>query len=149
MRKTVTIQIKAAILLVVFSTNTIVGFACSLGADMGFNASHHEREEVAELIHVHPDGKKHLHHEENTERHNESKKGDCCNDDVIGIQLSDKNIAGNPNPVVKGPVFTVTPGSFSDINYFHLAPVLPQKHILPFFHPPPSDIGLLFQVFRI
>lgn len=36
MKSTISIKIKAAFLLVVFALNTVVGFACSLGVDMGF-----------------------------------------------------------------------------------------------------------------
>lgn len=35
------IQYKALFLLVTFSMNTVVGFACSMGVDMGFNSHHH------------------------------------------------------------------------------------------------------------
>ena len=77
------IKIKAALLLVVFSLNTIVGFACSIGVDKVFAASdphkekgtkavvhihaggkrhvHHEKEETKASVHIHTDGKKHVH----------------------------------------------------------------------------------------
>lgn len=54
------IQIKASLLLTVFAINTVVGFACSVGVDMGFNTKHHGKEEAGE-IHIHKDGKKHIH----------------------------------------------------------------------------------------
>ena len=39
-----TIKYKALFLLATFSLNTVVGFACSLGIDMGFNSGHHHHE---------------------------------------------------------------------------------------------------------
>ena len=61
MVKTHSIQIKAAFLLIVFVTNTIVGFACSMGLDMGFNSKHHSERGAEEVVHVHANGKKHVH----------------------------------------------------------------------------------------
>jgi hypothetical protein len=40
------IKLKAAFLLTVFALNTVVGFACSVGLDMGFNNKHHQEEAV-------------------------------------------------------------------------------------------------------
>ena len=64
MKKNRSIQLKATFLLIVFSLNTIVGFACSLGLDMGYNSKHHEEDaETEAVVHIHKDGKKHIHHE--------------------------------------------------------------------------------------
>ncbi|MFZ6024012.1 MAG: hypothetical protein ACOYVG_06105 [Bacteroidota bacterium] len=38
------IQYKALFLLITFSMNTVVGFACSMGVDMGFNSGSHKHE---------------------------------------------------------------------------------------------------------
>lgn len=77
MKKSKSIQLKAAFLLTVFALNTVVGFACSLGVDMGFNSGHHE-EKPTKAVHVHADGKKHIHqptphkrNHDNTRSHNE------------------------------------------------------------------------------
>src|SRR5690349_21226508 len=102
------ILVRAAFLLVVFSMNTVVGFACSVGVDMGFNSKHHDVEEATEaVVHVHNDGKKHFHHEKK-ESHDKSKghdeasskhksgndndNGNCCNDKVKSFQQLDKAI---------------------------------------------------------
>ena len=64
MKKNRSIQLNAAFLLVVFSMNTIVGFACSLGLDMGYNSKHHGEDAATEaVVHIHKDGKKHVHFE--------------------------------------------------------------------------------------
>jgi hypothetical protein len=54
-------KIIASFLLTIFSVNTVVGFACSVGIDMGFNSKHHHDEESTEaVVHIHADGKKHI-----------------------------------------------------------------------------------------
>ena len=61
MQKDISIKLKATLLLIVFSMNTVVGFACAMGVDMGYNNSHHEAEATEVAVHVHADGKKHHH----------------------------------------------------------------------------------------
>ena len=63
MKRNRSIQLKAAFLLLVFGLNTVVGFACSLGLDMGFNIPHHKEEASASPIHIHKAGK-HEHQKE-------------------------------------------------------------------------------------
>ena len=61
MKRNLSIQIKAATLLLVFAMNTLIGFACAVGVDMGFNRPHHQDEEIAK-VHVHSDGANYNHH---------------------------------------------------------------------------------------
>lgn len=64
MKRNKSIQIKAALLLVVFSLNTIIGFACSIGLKKILSSSdHHDAKKTKAVVHVHADGKKHIHHE--------------------------------------------------------------------------------------
>ena len=75
MKGNTSIRLKAALLLIIFSMNTVIGFACAIGIDMGFNTTHHHDEEAKEVtIHVHADGKKHQHHDKATRHHHDSKK---------------------------------------------------------------------------
>jgi Cu/Ag efflux protein CusF len=75
MEKSISIQLKAAFLIIVFSMNTVIGFACAIGLDMGFNSKHHhEDDEEATEISIHVDGKKHQHHDEETKHHHDSKE---------------------------------------------------------------------------
>ena len=64
MKKNKSIQIKAAILMIVFSLNTLIGFACSVGLDKVFTTNHQEEKVTNAEVHVHPDGKKHIHQKE-------------------------------------------------------------------------------------
>lgn len=73
MKKNRSIQLKAAFLLIVFSLNTIVGFACSLGLDMGYNSKHHGEETATEaVVHIHKDGKKHIHYKKKKNSNNDN-----------------------------------------------------------------------------
>jgi len=103
--KNTTIQVKAIFLLIVFSLNTVIGFACSVGLDMGFNAKHHHHHGKSHHHHGKPHhhhGKAHHHHhsahshtakpsaagEVNKSRATET--GNCCNDDATRLSQSDK-----------------------------------------------------------
>ena len=48
-------------LLLVFSLNTVVGFACAMGWNINFATSHHKGELLKPLIHTHSNGKQHHH----------------------------------------------------------------------------------------
>lgn len=103
------IQYKALFLLATFSLNTVVGFACSLGLDMGFNTKHHSHEEGEK--HEHDNGHQHdghkghshqnspgsHHHSDNTDNTTASfsspNEENCCSDFVVGFQNTDKQIA--------------------------------------------------------
>ena len=144
------IQFKAAFLLVVFALNTIVGFACSMGVDMGFNTSHHGPN-LKGTVHIHKDGKKHLHkagkdkhHHDNTQA--ASKKDDCCNNKVIKLQTSDKSFQYT-HTVIKAPEFTIN--SFFQLLVFNTLKGVRQKEVDYYFHPPPRDIRIAIQSFLI
>lgn len=70
MKKYKSIQIKAAILMIVFSMNTLVGFACSVGLDKVITTSHQKEKVIGAEVHVHPDGKKHIHQKEEASKAN-------------------------------------------------------------------------------
>ena len=73
MKKNRSIQLKATFLLIVFSLNTIVGFACSLGLDMGYNSKQQGEDAAIEaVVHIHKDGKKHIHYEKKNSNNNNS-----------------------------------------------------------------------------
>ena len=74
MKRSRSIQIKAALLLLVFSLNTVIGFACAVGVDMGFNTPHHQDEVATKEVHVHSDGKKHEHHKKADKHQHEETK---------------------------------------------------------------------------
>ena len=158
MKKIKPIQIKAAVLVIVFSLNTIIGFACAVGLDMGFNSSHHE-EDVADIsIHIHADGKQHWHHNEVKNHHEEADKhlhkttkdeDNCCHDRATKIAQQDKEIA--PSISITSPIFfTTLISSFYNIDILlsngadsHI------KYFIRSHHPPIPDVRIAIQSFQI
>lgn len=104
-------KIKGLILLLVFSLNTLAGFACSIGVDMGYNKSHHEHDAIhaAQKANKQSDG--HLHeHTSATEHHNQQSdnhgsKEDCCTNGVKDFIQLDKSLANSNG--LQLPVFLV------------------------------------------
>ncbi|MDP3393361.1 hypothetical protein [Sediminibacterium sp.] len=169
-----TIKLKALFLLVVFASNTAVGFACALGMDMDFNTSHHI--EIAEVVdvHVHADGQKHVHEKENsitikgvhedainqdydTDRvktilANYSKSytkspGGCCSDEVQKFQDLDKNVTVYSG--IAAPVFVAILSTFLGIDLLNGIKDFPPKLKARFYYPPPIDILVAIQRFQI
>ena len=165
MKSIASIKLKAYLLLILFSLNTIVGFACSLGLDMGYNSTHHGVNEVTEaLVHIHKDGKKHVHHEKK-ESHNHDKshthdeansaektskeKDNCCRDEVMNFQQIDKSIPNSVN--INYPVFfTAFVAVYYNIDLLSNTDFV--RDIKPFvrsYHPPIPDIRIAIQSFLI
>ena len=153
MKRNTSIQIKAAFMLIVFAMNTLVGFACAMGVDMGFNTKERHEEVTKVSIHVHADGKKHQHHHDvDKHQHDKkeaTKKDGCCNDKVIKFQDLDKAISQNIKTPIASPIFAAIISNFFGIDIFKPSLVSSQKYIVRFFHPPPSDIRVLIRSFKI
>ena len=159
MNRATSIKIKATLLIAVFSLNTVLGFACSLGLDMGYNKSHHTKEATEVSVHVHADGKKHhheneprkSHHDESAANHHDkkdaSKKDDCCTNEIMQFQQSDKNLAAKTG--INIPVFVAILTNFFRIDNFKSVQSSSPKYIASYFHPPPPDIRIAIQSFQI
>jgi len=155
-------RIKALFLLSVFSLNTVVGFACSLGVDMSFNSKHHHDDEVSEVVvHIHSDGKKHIHQEKSTHNHSKAhpqnkndnhhksdkEKGNCCSDEVTQLAQIDKSVP--QSLTIVHPIFLT---AFFDTFYSVVFPSDIVKDIKQFvrsYHPPISNIRIAIQSFQI
>ncbi len=153
MNRNTSIQLKAAFLLTVFALNTVVGFACAMGVGMGFNTTHHHDEETTVTpAHVHADGKKH-HHKvaDKLPQHDKkaAKEKGCCNDEAIKFQNLEKNIYQQAKFIFDAPVFVAILCSFLGVDFFNVSKVSLQKDRARFFHPPPPDILIAIQQFRI
>ena len=109
MKRNSTIRLKAIFLLAVFALNTLVGFACAVGLDMGFNTKHHHTDEAvsASADDHHHDGKAHHHHEATTKAKEASEDENCCNDSVIKFSQLDKLLAHAVNTGIETPVMLV------------------------------------------
>jgi|SRR5829696_7925653 len=106
-------RIRALLLLMVFSLNTVAGFACSIGVDMGYNTNHHEQGEAKSQSHSKPHSHdvahqhKHKHsHDASAARINNVKNAndDCCANDVASFIKLDKSVVSN-NLDLQQPVF--------------------------------------------
>ena len=157
MKKRRSIQFKAAFLMIVFSLNTLIGFACAIGIDMGFNTLHHHEEEATEaIVHIHKDGKKHVHHEESKHHdesdkdHHKDGKDNCCNDKVIKFNEVDKSASHSFNAIVNPIFFTTFLASFYDTNIFYNSYVdTGIKYFVRSHHPPIPDIRIAIRSFQI
>lgn len=145
------IQIRAAFLILVFSLNTLIGFACAIGIDMGFNSSHHHEEEASEAeVHIHKDGKKHVHHEEAKHHHEKDGKDNCCNDKVIKLNEVDKSASHSLNASINPVFFTIFLYSFYSTHVLYTSYIkTDSKYFVRSHHPPIPDIRIAIRSFQI
>lgn len=153
------IKYKALFLLVTFLLNTVVGFACSLGVDMGFNSHHHEDEGEGQQKHTHSshaDGhekehhhSKHTHIHSHAEEHEQVAPGwsnivafrstdndNCCKNFVIGFQNLDKQVVKKSYLVKSNNVFSYVIIPSKLVCVFVKKVRIPPK--LPLGHSPPN-----------
>ena len=154
MKNNISIQLKAAFLLIVFALNTVVGFACAIGIDMGFNTHHHDDMDMTATVHVHANGSKHAHHEEadhqdQVKHHSGDEKDNCCKDKVTKITQADKAVPQSYSAV--HPVFfTAFLSAFYNVNFLSTFSIA--KDVKPFVrshHPPIPNIRIAIQSFQI
>lgn len=143
MKTTISIRLKAASLLILFSLNMVIGGACAIGIDMWFNISHHEEKEM--VAHGSPS-----HHHDDADEHHKSKdnKDNCCNDQVIKFAQVDKfvpHFAG-----LNAIFFTTLISSFYNIDVLHTSKSSANiKYFVRDHHPPIPDIRIAIQSFQI
>lgn len=157
MKRRKSIQLKAAFLMIVFSLNTIIGFACAAGIDMGFNSPHHHDEATEASVHIHFNGKKHIHnevtrhHNEADNDHHQSKSGkdNCCNNEVMKFTQIDKSVPQSLN-IINLTFFTAFVSSFYNIDVSFFSQSVPNiKYFVRSHHPPIPDIRIAIQSFQI
>ena len=135
----------------VFSLNIIIGFACAMGLDMGFNSHHVDEEITIADNHSHHHDQSH-HHDEADNDHNKSKDGkdNCCNDKVMKFTQLDKSVPQSSNPVINPVFLTAFVSSFYHVDVLHSSNVT--TNIKPFVRSTPptiSDIRIVIQSFQI
>ena len=143
MKRNKPIRLKAAFLLIVFSMNMIIGFACTVGMDMGFNSPHHEESSIASSASMH-------HHGVNIKNHQtKNNKDNCCNDEVMQFQKIDKALASSIN-VINPVSFTSYVASFYNIDILsHSTQISDIKYFVRSHHPPIPDIRIAIRSFQI
>ncbi|NCI46705.1 HYC_CC_PP family protein [Sediminibacterium soli] len=146
------IQIKAVFLLIVFSLNTVVGFACSVGMDMGFNSSHHQEETSAVQSVSHQHAKPHHEHKEVSDAHHSShdEKNNCCKDEVAKLSKVDKLTPKSLDIVIHQVFVAALTSTFYQFNVVPSDLHTPDnKFFVRSHHPPIPDIRVAIQSFQI
>lgn len=145
--------------------NTMIGFACAIGVDMGFNSKHHHDDEAIEdVVHIHTDGKKHIHQEKKESRNHDTShqhdeansndksgdgKDDCCNDQVRNFEQFDKSVPATLH-IVHPIFFTAFLSAVYKIDLLHQPDIMiDNKYFVRSYHPPISDIRIAIQSFQI
>jgi len=153
-----TIQFKAAFLTLVFLLNTIVGFACAVGTDMGFNKEHSGELKTAHS-HTSPhtsstphDHTKHSHDKNSADHHAQKEsKDNCCKEQVAKLTKADKlHQSGFDYSLLALPSFILPAavshfGSPSDVTPVNVPNVYFGRHC----RPPISDVRIAIQSFQI
>lgn len=143
MKRKKSIQFKAVFLLIVFSLNTVIGFACAVGIDMGFNSHHHKESSIASSASMH-------HHGVNIENHQtKNDKDNCCNDEVMKFQKVNKTLSSSIK--ITDPVFfTSYLVSFYNIDILsHYTQISDIEYFVRSHHPPIPDIRIAIKSFQI
>ena len=144
--------------MIIFSLNILIGFACAIGMDMGFNTSHHHEEEATKaVVHIHKDGKKHLHHEAakhhdeaDNDNHKKEGKDNCCNDKVIKFNEVDKSASHSLNTSITPIFFLIFISSYSIANILYTSFIdTGIKYFVRSYHPPIPDIRVAIRSFQI
>ena len=158
MKLTTSIKIKAALLLVVFSLNTVVSTACAMGLNLDFNSSHHVLEATESAIHIHAGGEKHDHEMDEANKasgstafhydnYTASQKDNCCTEELMQFQQLAKNLSAKTS--IDMPVFVAIISTFLGIDIFKSVRVPSKKYSVQYFHPPQPDIRIAIQSFQI
>ena len=148
MKQIKSIQLKAVFLLIIFGLNIVIGFACSVGFDMGFNAHHHNDETTTE-VHTHAKGEK-QHQEKAGHKHSHKDGNDnCCNDKVLKISQTEKAIP--PTAKLLNPVFvTAFITTYYVSNTLHHSQLkVSKKYFESGYDPPGSQIRIFIRSFQI
>ena len=147
----------------VFTLNTLVSFACSVGLNMGFNSNHHVNEKknaghshshkhahdkALKGKHSHAAVHKHSHDLASGDHKDSGQKDNCCNEKSVELQKVDKSANHSSNPVIKIPVLVSFLAVFSGLEVrAELLPLLPRSFIQQYY--PPPDKRIIIQSFQI
>jgi len=164
MKRSSSIQIKAAILLMVFTLNTVVGFACTVGFDMKFNESHHT-DEKAVLAHKPTEPHHHEEKADSTHKHDSSHshddvkaahehagnaKDDCCTDEAVDFGQIEKRAPQSFDFNFQPVFFALFLTGFYDFDAYAFDKfVSKRKYFVRTYHPPIPEIRIAIQSFQI
>jgi hypothetical protein len=157
MNITASIKFKAALLFVVFASNTILGFACAVGVDrtlMKRIIQHVGIGKATEsFFNMHAVGKKH--HDDGDKKAREKdcrcnkEKDDCCNKKVVVFEHLDKTVTQPVTVNFVSPVFELPPFLSLNTRIYSATSITVLNHIIRNLHPPPEDIRVSIRSFQI
>lgn len=156
---------KALLLLLVFSLNTVVSFACSFGGVVhnlhhrGSIAVEHKHSSTGKhdhgTTHKHDHGTAHKHDDGNRAEHDHEtdssgdKKDDCCSDEVTELQKLDKSVSRS----IEAPHLSFTTlfiASYSELFSFQDGKQDYQPHKIRWRFPATiQDLRIVIQSFQI
>jgi hypothetical protein len=124
-------KLKAAFLILVFFLNIVVGFACAIGADMGFNGAHHKDNSA--------------HH-----THKKKEKHNCCKDEVSKLTKADKETRSTSvfSFQLSFYTFLQTPAYFQH-SLSALLVNIPNIYFARHIRAPAPDVRIAIQSFQI
>jgi hypothetical protein len=139
------IMLKAAFLILVFFLNTVVGFACAIGADMGFNGMHHQEKPG---VHHHVAGQKEHHAAANQIAAHQ--KDNCCKDEVSKLTTADKEAQSVPGYSFQHSVSAIFPAPVYFQDSLNFIPAnIPNTYFARHSRAPIPDVRIAIQSFQI
>jgi len=156
---TKTIQWKALILLIIFGLNTVLGFACAIGGNIGAKSHHkkndqkHEHQSNVHTKHVHGVPAKHSHDHGDAHKHanvksqNENKEKDnCCKEEVAKFQNLDKALNQNSKAIISPMLIAYVNNFFLSVDAVTTAY---SQTVYRTFYPPPKGILTIIHRYQI
>lgn len=151
------IQFKAFFLTLVFFLNTIVGIACAVGTDIGYNREHnkeqktvHSKEHTPQNNKSH-DHAKHRHDKSATDRHaSKNSKDNCCKEEVAKLTKADKLYQPGFDYSLLSLSFFILPYTVYRIGNTSIFSVnFPNAYFVRNCRPPIPDVRIAIQSFQI
>lgn len=146
------IQFKVVFLTIVFLLNTVVGFACAMGADMGFNGDHHKEEKtILDIQHTHEHNQPDKHDKAESDHHSSKElKDNCCKDEVAKLIKADKMAQRSFDYSLLTLSFFDLPVTAYRISELDTFPVnTPNAYFDRHCRPPIPDVRIAIQSFQI
>jgi len=138
------------LLLIVFLLNTVVGFACAIGIDMGFNIAHLKQETSHEHRYSETDHYAQHSHQRVQHPKHDANKDNCCKDEAVKLTKSDKL----NNPVVglsqiSQPFMLLVGNGYHQIAELRLPSNISNAYFSRHCRSPIRDVRIAIQSFQI
>jgi hypothetical protein len=150
------IRLKAALLFLVFASNTVLGFACAVGVDKAFI------KRIIQHVGIGKTPESFLSTAGDNEHHrNDGKKApekdctcnkekdECCNKKVVAFEQLDKSVSQPVTINFDLPVFELPKFLLLNTTIYSGTSIQVLNYILRNLHSPPEDIRVSIQSFQI